>query len=78
MIKPVTASSYTLQQSDDVRRTLFVEGDNADALSNQRSVEDNAFLLYETTSPSNASHTVRVRLASGNWISLNQFEYRVP
>jgi hypothetical protein len=44
--------------------------------SNLRSAENNNFLLYENTSLSNASHTIRVRLASGNWISLNQLEYR--
>jgi hypothetical protein len=46
--------------------------------TNTQATENNSFLLYESTSLTNGAHTIRVRKASGNWISLDKFEYRTP
>ncbi|HSI07994.1 MAG TPA: DNRLRE domain-containing protein [Rariglobus sp.] len=44
-------------------------------VSTNTAIQNNEALLYENTALSNATHSIRVRRTSGQWITVSKFEY---
>ncbi|MGH7959480.1 MAG: Ig-like domain-containing protein, partial [Opitutaceae bacterium] len=54
---------------------IYIDNVLQTTLSNTGSPQNLEFLLYEKTGLTNATHTIKVRKASGNWITVAKFEY---
>lgn len=57
---------------------IYIDNVLQTTVSNTQPGETNDVMLYENTALSAGSHTIRVRKASGNEISVGKFEFRTP